>query len=178
MHFFGHFFFHCFSHFPYFYTLAFCLSFSPITSSWFACSVHAYMIVCLLIAYMLVIYLCHLFIVCCLHVPLMLPTYYMHTSHVRHLLASPIHLHVACSNTHQTCSLFVTCLFVHCFLLLPPYLYVQVLKQKTKKPTIVQADFHWGNFFLNGNYCVLLYFIFRKEKKNHNFFSFLFYNNL
>jgi hypothetical protein len=50
----------------------FCLSLSPITSIlWLACSLHAYILICLFIVYMFVvcvfvIYLCHLFVVRCL----------------------------------------------------------------------------------------------------------------
>jgi hypothetical protein len=123
-----------------------------------------------LMAYWFITCLCaHLF-VHCLH------SHYLHVCHLPMSLVCcssfvvyMSHLHCMSSHAYVTCSsptwitytshvkvlakLVVLCfslvsLFIASFcVILPLYLYVQVLKQKARRSSIVQIDFHWSNLF-------------------------------
>lgn len=102
-------------------SLFFCLSFTYVICSSF------------------VVYMCHL---CCLLIAClrhMFVTYLHYLSTYMSLAKVPTKL-VICSS-HA--SLFIASFHV----VLPPYLYVQVLKQKAGRLTIIQANFHWSFFF-------------------------------
>jgi len=92
---------------------------SPITSIlWLTCSLHAYILICLLIVCMFIACLHHLFV-----------TYMHHLFTYMLRVKIPTKL-VICSSL---ASLFIASFHV----VLPPYLYVQVLKRKAGRPTIV-----------------------------------------